>query len=296
MRNLFLCVLACLFGIYLQAQEQRVFTFSMSGNQTSMSASNVPDQKEIGKAGMEFVYDYSYLSDTTDLASETKDQMLLQVTYGMSKFTSYRGILVDSLLRVSTADQIIANPERYVVGQTFSLFKNYPAGKFTTTDRISTDWLSYEENIPMQEWTIDDESAKEILGYQCRRATCDFRGRKYIAWYSDEIPVAEGPWKFGGLPGLIMEVSDSEGHYKFALVGINSKATRNINIADIQYVKTTRDKFYSTKRKFDTDPVGYLQEVSGVALTITHEDGTPNLELMSPRELQYDYIERDYKR
>ncbi|MDR2682416.1 MAG: GLPGLI family protein, partial [Dysgonamonadaceae bacterium] len=202
---------------------------------------------------------------------------------------------VDSLIRASTADQIKANPGKYVGGVGFSVYKNYPSGKFTTIDKISTDWFSCEEDIPVQEWTIDDKATKDILGYACRRAECDFRGRKYIAWYSDEIPVSDGPWKFGGLPGLILEVGDSEGHYQFALVGIHSHATRAITLPDVQYNKTSRNKYYLTKRKYDTDPIGYLAAVSGINLTITSPDGTPNKEAMQARELSYDYIERDYQ-
>lgn len=295
MKNVFFSMFGCFLFVSAYAQQQQVFTFQAGTTGVSVGAGTPVKQKEIGKAAMEFFYDYHYLTDTTDAASEKKDVMILQVSYGMSKFSSYRTMQTDSLIRVSTADRIKANPGKYVGGSTFSIYKNYPSGKFTTTDKISTDWFMYEEDIPVQEWTIDDDSTKEILGYKCHRAECDFHGRKYIAWYSDEIPVADGPWKFGGLPGFIAEVSDSEGHYKFALVGINSNAARDITIHDVQYNKTTRSKFYITKRKFDTDPIGYMSAVSGINLTITTPDGSPNNELMKPRELQYDYIERDYK-
>jgi GLPGLI family protein len=221
--------------------------------------------------------------------------MILQVSYGMSKFSSFRSMQIDSLIRVSTADQIKANPSKDVGGESFAVYKNYPTGKFTNIDKISTDWFLYEEDIPVQEWNLTD-SIKEILGYACHRAECDFRGRKYIAWYSDEIPVADGPWKFGGLPGFIMEVADNEDHYVFTLVGINSQASRDITIPDVQYNKTSRGKFYNTKYKFNTDPIGYMSVVSGVNVTITTPDGVPNNEAMQPRKLQYDYIERDYKR
>jgi len=93
------------------------------------------------------------------------------------------------------------------------------------------------------------------------------------------------------LPGFIMEVSDSEGHYKFTLVGINSKATRDITIPDVQYIKTTRSNFFSTKHKYDIDPIGYMSEVSGVNVVIATPDGTPIMN--KPFELRYDYIERD---
>ena len=242
---------------------------------------------------MEFMYDYRYLKDTTDVTSESTDRMILQVGYGISKFSSYRAMQIDSLLRVSTTEQIEANPDRYIGGETYSIYKNYPTGKFTMTDKIATDWFLVEELIPEQQWTLTDET-KDILGYQCKSAKCSFRGRDYIAYYTDEIPVADGPWKFGGLPGFIMEVRDANNHYSFTCVGINSKADRPITIPDVQYNKTSRVKFYQAKHRYDTNPLGYLETVSGIKVNVT-SNGEAREDLNKPRELTYDYIETDWK-
>jgi GLPGLI family protein len=295
MKKVFFSLFSCLLFVTAQAQDRQVFTIQ-AGNEFGVNSGAPVKQKEIDKATMEFMYDYRYLTDTANTASEVRDRMILQICHGgMSKFSSYRTMQIDSLIAASTADQILANPGRFVGGATFSVFKNYPAGKFTTVDKVSTDWFLYEEDAPVQEWTLTDDTTKEILGYRCRRAECDFRGRRYIAWYSDEIPVADGPWKLCGLPGFILEAGDSQGHYTFTLVGILSSATRPVTIPDVQFNKTTRSKFYSTKYKFDTDPIGYMSSISGIKVTITTPDGAPNNEMMRPRELKYDYIEREFR-
>jgi len=294
MKRIFLYVFSCVIGTSIQAQETNVVAYH-AGKYNIVSRTPV-EQKEIAKAGLEFIFDYRYLTDTMDVTSEVKDMMILQVTFGMSKFWSYRAMQIDSLLSVSTVDQINANPQRYVGGETFSIYKGYPQGKYTTTDKISSDWFIYEENIPEQEWTLDSLETKEILGYKCRRAECDFRGRHYIAWYSDSIPVADGPWKFWGLPGFILEACDKDEYYKFTLVGINPNATRPLTMPDVQYNHTTRGRFYNTKRKYDTDPAGYMSAASGVEVVIKSQDGTTQQDISHPVELQYDYIERDYRR
>ena len=76
----------------------------------------------------------------------------------------------------------------------------------------------YEEPMHQMEWTLGDET-KEILGYECRKATCHWRGRDWTAWYS-ELPYSDGPWIFGGLPGLIMELTDATGEHKIRAKGI----------------------------------------------------------------------------
>lgn len=272
---------------------QNVQVIRVDGGHMSASAVAAAPQKEIGQAVMEFMYDYRHLRDTADVTSEATDRMLLQVGYGLSKFTSYRTMQIDSLIRLSTADQVQANPERYIGGETYSIYKNYPTGKFTTTDKIATDWFLVEELIPEQQWTLTEETI-EILGYKCKSAKCSFRGRDYTAYYTDEIPVADGPWKFGGLPGFIMEVCDAGNHYSFTCVGINSKAGRAITMPEVSYNKTSRVKFYQTKHRYDTNPLGYLETVSGIKVNVT-SNGAKREDLSKPRELTYDYIERDWK-
>jgi len=44
----------------------------------------------------------------------------------------------------------------------------------------------------------------------CQKAEGDFRGRHYIAWFSNKILIPDGPWKLCGLPGLILEAYDEK--------------------------------------------------------------------------------------
>ena len=280
------------FGAY--AQNQQSITVR-AGSQMEVNSATPVSHKKIGDAVMEFMFDYSYLRDTTDVTSRVEDRMILQVGYGLSKFTSYRGMQIDSLLQISTPDQIKANPNRYVGGESFSIYKNYPAGKFTNTDRVATDWFLFEELIPSQEWTMTDET-KEVLGYECNSAKCSFRGRDYIAYYTDKIPVADGPWKFGGLPGFIMEVRDASNQYSFICVGINSNADRAITIPEVDFIKTSRVDFYKTKNRFDINPTGYMEATNGVQVIVTTPDGKPRTDLTSPKSLTFDYIETDWKK
>lgn len=71
----------------------------------------------------------------------------------------------------------------------------------------------YEDATNMK-WQLLDEF-KEISGYKCQKAATEFRGRKYEAWFTSEIPLSCGPWKFSGLPGLILEVYDQAGEVYF---------------------------------------------------------------------------------
>jgi GLPGLI family protein len=55
-------------------------------------------------------------------------------------------------------------------------------------------------------WKLTNEQ-KEILGYTCQKATADNDEQSIEAWFSPQIPVANGPMHYGDLPGLILEIN-----------------------------------------------------------------------------------------
>ena len=142
----------------------------------------------------------------------------------------------------------------------------------TCTDKISRDNMLYTEPLPEIEWTLRD-GTREVIGYDCRRATCRFRGRDYEAWYTEELPLATGPWKFHGLPGLILAVNDTGddgGIIRFEATRIR-RAEVPVTMADLNYLTTSRKKFMATERKFMTDPIGYMQANSNIRITVRNE-------------------------
>ena len=82
---------------------------------------------------------------------------------------------------------------------------------------LERECCQYTEEYPLQQWELTDE-LQTIQGYSCQKATCHWRGRDYEAWFTSEIPIRRGPWKFGGLPGLIVKISDAKKEYNFELV------------------------------------------------------------------------------
>lgn len=77
----------------------------------------------------------------------------------------------------------------------------------------------FEDNIPVINWKLL-EGEKKILNYNCNSAQCTFRGRTYTVWYTTEIPLSFGPWKFSGLPGLILEAIDSKNMYNYYAIKV----------------------------------------------------------------------------
>ncbi|QBO58644.1 GLPGLI family protein [Chryseobacterium salivictor] len=65
-------------------------------------------------------------------------------------------------------------------------------------------------------WKITNEKRK-IGQYDCQKAETNYGGRKWFAWFTNEIPIQDGPYVFRGLPGLIVDISDENSDYYFKL-------------------------------------------------------------------------------
>lgn len=131
---------------------------------------------------------------------------------------------------------------------------------FTDTNEKSLYSLEYSLNgksfyvsdslYPMK-WELQDDSLMvgDIL---CKKAECDFRGRHYTAWFTEDFPVPFGPWKMGGLPGLILDLEDKEKNLVIKMQSIiydkeEIQIPLNIKYTYREYVDVTR-KFIENLR------------------------------------------------
>ncbi|MBD5337495.1 MAG: GLPGLI family protein [Bacteroides sp.] len=158
-------------------------------------------------------------------------------------------------------------------------------------DSAGLDKFVYEETSEEWTWEISD-STKNILGYECVKAKTDFHGRKWTVWFSPEIPLSNGPWKLGGLPGVILEASTDDDKYSFVAIGIQqtSKIIIPVYLAD-DYEKTDRKSFLKAKRAFLDNPLGSLNAQMGGEITISGNSGEP---IFASSDV-VDLIETDYK-
>lgn len=168
------------------------------------------------------------------------------------------------------------------------LFKNYSHGEMIILDRIMGDYYQYEEGKNLQEWDLQEDSTKTILGHECQKATCKFRGRVWTAWFALDIPISDGPWKFSGLPGLIMEVYDKGEQYYFCINGMQQVKSEPIyfgivGIETKRFEKASFSAFLKAEYKFLRGNRSPLAESIGLPQTESN---------YIPR---FDWIEREEK-
>ena len=268
--------------------------------QLSILPNSVPESETLAPETMEFVYDYRCCVDTTGRLEDniSSDNMLLQIgPDGMSKFSSYRNLTVDSILMRSSREQIVdaAIEGKLSTGEFMTIYKNHPSGRLTHTEKICEDWFRYDEDMPEFDWELTD-SVTNVLGYECHGAVCSFRGRRWTVFYAEEIPLADGPWKLHGLPGLIMKASDEKGHFTFECIGIKSKADRPITIYKVPFNDVSRRDYYDTRHRYEVNPYAYFEATTGGSVTVTDENGNPTPDAYDPIELPFEYLELDWKK
>ena len=134
----------------------------------------------------------------------------------------------------------------------FTYYKNYPSvGKSTQLESVGITDYKCTENIETPDWQLIPDSATTIIGYHCQLAKANFKGRTWFAWYAEDIPLQEGPWKLMGLPGLILKAYDENKEFAFTAIGMNTLTTATpITISKTKREEISQKELREFKEKF----------------------------------------------
>ena len=116
----------------------------------------------------------------------------------------------------------------------------------------------HKERYPEQIWEIVSDTMT-VCGQLCQKAVCRFRGRDYTAWFTPNIPLAYGPWKFGGLPGIILKVTDKDNLYAFECVRISTHKKPLLKDEYSRYNEMERRKLLKLQRGINEDYGNYIK-------------------------------------
>jgi len=239
------------------------FLFSQISFQ--MGSRRVVKYETLDNGALRIFYETKSVKDVTKPDKTDTDFMVLDIgEKGISRFYSDNRRRTDSIMNelmksggpVNINQNTLSNSGISSMGDSKEIFKNYPSGKITVTDRIANSDYLYEEDKINFQWQIESDS-REILSYTCQKAVTDFRGRHYEVWFAPDLPLNDGPWKFAGLPGLIMAAEDLEKNFIFQAIGIENY-NNPVEFPKKDYVKTSRNEVEKIQKRFVEDPSGYL--------------------------------------
>lgn len=147
--------------------------------------------------------------------SVSKDLMRLDIGEHSSQFVS----IVSEWFTKNKGKDFKQSPYRGYNVFRNTVYKNMPEQGIVTGIHMPG-WVTLQDSMAdLFEWQLLDGDST-ICEYPCKKAVANFRGRTWTVWYALDIPYSDGPWKFCGLPGLILSAKESEGIFSFTCVGI----------------------------------------------------------------------------
>lgn len=230
-----------------------------------------------GFAQNRFFYEYKFVPDSTDKAKVLTEIMLLDIDKKESKYYSQEKYISDSTSIADLNRQIKSNAGSITINQqqksgqvSYKVTKSYPDNKTYLFTKIANDSYKVEED-KKPEWKILPDKQK-IGEYNAQKATTNFGGRRWTAWFSTELPFQDGPYKFYGLPGLIVKLEDKTGSHTMVLVGNKTlKAPQEENEVSMQgleifgvggkEIEITNAQFRKAWKAYKNDPTKSMREM-----------------------------------
>lgn len=214
-----------------------------------------------------FVYQVTMKPDASNKNDIKTENAYLDISAEKSLFYSENRVKRDSIMQKAfqggggrgsfNRDQM----ESLRSNINYSIEKDKENQKTIYKDRLGRDIYVYEEDRPIN-WKISSETTK-IGDYKVQKAETDFGGRKWTVWFTTDLPYQDGPYKFSGLPGLVVKAEDDKGDYSFDLM-------KNYKIAEIPtlnqfgtVIKVKRADFVKQQEKFKTDPMSFMNQGGG---------------------------------
>lgn len=224
-----------------------------------------------------FFYDYKFIPDSTDKATVITEMMLLDIDKKGSNYYSQQKFLADSTSRADIERQIKLNSGSFTINRSdkqgqvsYKVTKQYPDFKTYLFTKVSSDSYKIEED-KKTEWKILPDKQK-IGSYNAQKATTNFGGREWTAWFSTDLPFQDGPYKFYGLPGLIVKIEDKTGSHSMTLVGnktIEIAADKDLDLPQgIQLygmggkdIEASKSQFKKVWKAYVNDPTKNMREM-----------------------------------
>ena len=206
-----------------------------------------------------FIYDVIYKKDSTSEIT-TKENYILDINKSETLFYTRDFYLADSLINNN-----IPFPKDMKLNTSNIIAHKIGNNQFEEYDLIENTVLNLKTDNS-QNWKLTDEK-KQIKDLTLQKATTDWGGRHWIAWFTTSFPFSEGPHKFHGLPGLIIELSDDKNNYRFELAKsekiANPEENQFIEMSKQMSIPVDRKKYKAMKLNYYESPVSFIKNGIG---------------------------------
>lgn len=177
-------------------------------------------------------------------------------------------------------------------GQNPEYQKNFAQDSLISHESIygEKEYYLIKEKLPSMHWEILNDTLT-ILNKKTQNASLRFRGRQYVAWFTTDIQISDGPYKFHGLPGLILKIESIDKKYSFEAYSIKLNiANDNFSVLNLK-AKYPKKKPLSIKEKISFENKNINKEIK---FRMSNNPNTAEVKIEhSGIELNFDDIERN---
>jgi GLPGLI family protein len=229
-------------GVYMKRMKNILFLLLTIGTITLPAQDHIESQ---------VVYYNIFYNHLFDRGKDFKQyDAILYMQGDRSLFTMKRNDKIEDAYQTNYFD---ASPDSL-----FTVFKDFESNSLLFDFyHLQQGNIIYADTLHPMEWKLESEE-RIVGGIPCKKATVRFKGRDYVAWYAPSIPISNGPWKLGGLPGLILEAYDER--QEWHAVYNNMK---DVAFIDFSYYEKLVNKGVSSFTDFINDLKILLKRISG---------------------------------
>ena len=179
------------------------------------------------------------------------EEMVLLLNQDESVYTSQNKILNDSIRNYYLKNNDVQGYQAHKLNNDKKNLINYFIWKknsdYIYQIKSGLKTIQYKSSLPQLNWQIINNSSEEILGYKVLKAETIHEGKKYYAWFSNEIPLNNGPFVFNGLPGLILKIQNEDSSYVISVKGIKNESNIFPELEKgKKVIETKKEDFYKT--------------------------------------------------
>lgn len=257
-----------------------------------VSHCDITNPLKIGESKLHIEYDLLAVCDTTT-GQQYKDKIICLIgdewcwTYGEC---NWRTNMLYSLPNGHPDEKNYKRSKGYVEVFASYVYRNLKTGNIMNSSHIpevKNQLFRYDEKTPKMNWELTGDM-EEISGYACQKAVTRYAGREWTVWFTPEVPVDCGLWKFNGLPGLIMKAQDSKEEYVFSLIGIEQRQEDIVRYPKREK-STTRSQFRKAEKFAHDDPILSSDGADGYRMIISEERNLTGREVFSSGHFLFPY-------
>lgn len=229
-------------------KSQVKITYAMDSPGLVLMSQDVSKYETIDHSYLNLIYHVKTKASANDTEMQFEDDMVLLIG---KKYTSFYSKNLHELdVKRDSIIKLYGGATSEQGWQGYAIRTDLKKKELTVDNRVPLQ-KKYADirSLHHKKWSIEN-SVDSVFGYKCQKAITEYGGRKYIVWFTRDIPISTGPWKFAGLPGIILKATDTEHNFSFECIGLTQQTLpivnytwRYKNMSKTEWVKFERNMY-----------------------------------------------------